>query len=72
MVVGTVIAIAPAFNQLKVRDDDGNLYAAVVGHTQGLDLNAYQEGQRVTMEVEWLGKTQRLPKLKTIAPVAAP
>jgi hypothetical protein len=41
-----VVALIPEYRQVKVRDCDGHLYA-LTRRTQGIDLAALYEGQRV-------------------------
>lgn len=59
-----VVALIPEYHQVKVRDDDGHLYA-ITRKTQGVDLAALQEGQRVVCTV-----TRKLPRVLTAATVA--
>ncbi len=52
-----VVALIPAYHQVKVRDADGHLYV-LTNRTQGIDLAALREGQRVNCEVT--SKLQRV------------
>jgi hypothetical protein len=45
-----VVAITPEYHQVKVRDGEGRLYA-LTRATQGIDLSALHEGQRVVCTV---------------------
>lgn len=45
-----VVALIPEYHQVKVRDGDGHLYA-LTRKTQGVDLAALHEGQRVVCTV---------------------
>jgi hypothetical protein len=45
-----VVALIPEYHQVKVRDGDGHLYA-LTRKTQGVDLAALHEGQRVVCMV---------------------
>lgn len=59
-----VVALIPEYHQVKVRDDDGRLYA-LTRKTQGVDLASLHEGQRVVCTV-----TRKLPRVLTAAAVA--
>jgi len=59
-----VFALIPEFEQVKVRDAEGHVYA-LTRKTQGLDLLALHEGQRVVCTV-----TRRLPKVLSAEAVA--
>ena len=59
-----VVALIPEYHQVKVRDGDGHLYA-LTRKTQGVDLAALHEGQRIVCTV-----TQKLPRVLTAAAVA--
>jgi len=59
-----VVALIPEYHQVKVRDDDGHLYA-ITRKTQGVDLAALHEGQRVVCTV-----TRKLPRVLIAAAVA--
>ena len=59
-----VVALVPEYHQVKVRDGDGHLYA-LTRKTQGADLAALHEGQRVVCTV-----TRKLPRVLTAAAVA--
>lgn len=59
-----VVALIPQFHQVKVRDGDGHLYA-LTRKTQGVDLAALHEGQRVVCTM-----TRKLPRVLTAAAVA--
>ena len=59
-----VVALIPQYHQVKVRDGDGHLYA-LTRKTQGVDLAALHEGQRVVCTV-----TRKLPRVLTAAAVA--
>jgi hypothetical protein len=52
-----VIALIPEFEQVKVRDDEGHVYA-LTHRTRGVDLGALQEGQRIVCTV-----TCKLPRV---------
>ena len=56
-----VVALIPEYHQVKVRDGDGHLYA-LTRRTQGIDLAALQEGQRVVCTV-----TSKLPRVLAAA-----
>lgn len=45
-----VVAVVPEYHQVKVRDGDGRLYA-LTRKTNGVDLAALHEGQRVVCTV---------------------
>ncbi|CAN5897485.1 hypothetical protein BH11PSE8_BH11PSE8_12700 [soil metagenome] len=53
----TVLALVPAYGQVKVRSRDGHVYA-LTAHTQGIRLGELREGQRIRCEV-----TLRLPRV---------
>jgi len=59
-----VVALIPEYHQVKVRDGDGRIYA-LTRKTEGVDLAALQEGQRVVCTV-----TRKLPRVLTAAAVA--
>lgn len=59
-----VVALIPEYHQVKVRDGDGHLYA-LTRKTQGVDLGALCEGQRVVCTV-----TRKLPRVLTAAAAA--
>ena len=63
-VEAVVVALIPEYHQVKVRDGDGHLYA-LTRKTQGVDLAALHEGQRVVCTV-----TRKLPRVLTAAAVA--
>lgn len=69
VVKGVIVAIIPEYSQLMVRDAGAKLYAVVEGHTTGFALDQYTEGDIVSLEIEWLGRTSNLPKVKTISRV---
>lgn len=56
-----VVALIPEYRQVKVRDGDGHLYA-LTRKTQGVDLAALHEGQRIVCTV-----TLKLPRVLTAA-----
>lgn len=60
-VEAVVVALIPEYHQVKVRDDNGHLYA-LTRKTQGVDLAALHEGQRVVCTV-----TRKLPRVLTAA-----
>ena len=59
-----VFALIPEFEQVKVRDDAGHIYA-LTRMTRGVDLLALHEGQRIVCTV-----TRKLPRVLTAATVA--
>ena len=59
-----VFALIPEFEQVKVRDDAGHVYA-LTPMTRGLDLLALHEGQRIVCTV-----TRRLPRVLSAEAVA--
>ena len=63
-VEAVVVALIPEYHQVKVRDDDGHLYA-LTRKTQSVDLAALHEGQRVVCTV-----TRKLPWVLAAAAVA--
>lgn len=52
-----VFALIPEFEQVKVRDSDGHVYA-LTRKTRGIDLLALHEGQRIICTV-----TRKLPRV---------
>lgn len=52
-----VFALIPEFEQVKVRDGEGRVFA-LTRKTPGIDLRALQEGQRVVCTV-----TRKLPRV---------
>lgn len=52
-----VIALIPEFEQVKVRDNEGHVYA-LTRRTRGVDLLALQEAQRLICTV-----TDKLPRV---------
>lgn len=70
VVTGEVIACIPEYHQLEVRDAEGNSYAVVEGHAKDFKLGDYCVGQSVTLDVEWLGKAEGLPRVKKISPAS--
>jgi uncharacterized membrane protein YjjP (DUF1212 family) len=64
LVEAVVVALIPKYNQVKVRDDDGHLYA-LTRKTQGVDMASLHEGQRIVCTV-----THKLPRVLTAAAVA--
>lgn len=63
LIEAVVVALVPEYHQVMVRDDDGHLYA-LTRKTQGIDLAALREGQRVVCTV-----TRKLPRVLTAAAV---
>lgn len=63
-VEAVVVALIPEFQQVKVRDGDGHLYA-LTSKTQGVDLASLHEGQHVICTV-----TRRLPRVLAATAVA--
>ena len=59
-----VFALIPEFEQVKVRDDAGHVYALTLV-TCGVDLLALHEGQRIVCTV-----TRRLPRVLSAKAVA--
>ena len=59
-----VFALIPEFEQVKVRDDAGHIYA-LTPMTRGVDLLALHEGQRIVCTV-----TRRLPRVLSAEAVA--
>jgi len=59
-----VFALIPEFDQVKVRDGEGHIYA-LTRRTQGVDLHALHEGQRVRCTV-----TNKLPRVLSAEAVA--
>jgi hypothetical protein len=59
-----VFALIPEFEQVKVRDDAGHIYA-LTPMTRGVDLVALHEGQRIVCTV-----THRLPRVLSAKAVA--
>ena len=59
-----VLALLPEYHQVKVRDGDGHLYA-LTRKTQGVNLAALHEGQRVVCKV-----TRKLARVLTASAVA--
>ena len=59
-----VFALIPEFEQVKVRDDAGHVYA-LTPLTRGVDLLALHEGQRIVCTV-----TRRLPRVLSAEAVA--
>ena len=62
-VEAVVVALIPEYQQVKVRDGDGHLYA-LTRKTQGVDLSALREGQRVVCTVTCT-VAQKLPRVLT-------
>jgi hypothetical protein len=58
-----VVALIPEYQQVKVRDGEGHLYA-LTRKTQGVDLASLHEGQRVVCTV-----TRNPPRVLTAAAV---
>ena len=63
LIEAVVVALVPEYHQVMVRDDVGHLYA-LTRKTQGIDLAALREGQRVVCTV-----TRKLPRVLTAAAV---
>ena len=63
LIEAVVVALVPEYHQVMVRDDHGHLYA-LTRKTQGIDLAALREGQRVVCTV-----TRKLPRVLTAAAV---
>ena len=63
-VEAVVFALIPEFEQVKVRDEAGHIYA-LTPMTRGVDLLALHEGQRVVCTV-----TRRLPRVLSAEAVA--
>jgi hypothetical protein len=59
-----VVALIPEYEQVKVRDSDGHVYA-LTPMTRGLDLLTLREGQRVVCTV-----TRTLPRVLCAEAVA--
>ncbi|MFT3819808.1 MAG: hypothetical protein QM750_19720 [Rubrivivax sp.] len=59
-----VFALIPEFEQVKVRDSDGHIYA-LTRKTRGVDLGALHEGQRVLCTV-----TRELPRVLSAEAIA--
>jgi hypothetical protein len=59
-----VFALIPEFEQVKVRDNAGHVYA-LTPMTRGVDLLALREGQRIVCTV-----THRLPRVLSAKAVA--
>jgi hypothetical protein len=60
-VEATVVALIPRYQQVKVRDKAGHVYA-LTRQTTGVDLSELREGQRVVCTV-----TRRLPRVLSAA-----
>jgi len=58
-----VVALIPEYHQVKVRDQDGHLYA-LTAKTAGVELAALREGQRLVCTV-----TRKLPRVLTAAAI---
>lgn len=59
-----VFALIPEFQQVKVRDREGHVYA-LTAKTRGVDLLALHEGQRIVCVV-----TRKLPRVLSAQAVA--
>jgi hypothetical protein len=59
-----VFALIPEFEQVKVKDEAGHVYA-LTPMTRGVDLLALHEGQRIVCTV-----TRRLPRVLSAEAVA--
>ena len=59
-----VVALVPEYHQVKVRDGEGHVYA-LTRKTEGVDLAALHEGQRIVCTV-----TRKLPRVLSAAAVA--
>lgn len=59
-----VFALIPEFEQAKVRDSEGHVYA-LTRKTRGVDVGALHEGQRVVCTV-----TRKLPRVLSAEAVA--
>jgi hypothetical protein len=56
-VEAVVVALIPEYHQVKVRDDEGHLYA-LTRKTAGVELTKLREGQRLVCTV-----TRTLPRV---------
>ncbi len=63
-VEAVVFALIPEFDQVKVRDGEGRVYA-LTRKTRGIDLLALHEGQRIVCTV-----TRKLPRVLSAEAVA--
>jgi hypothetical protein len=59
-----VFALIPEFEQAKVRDSEGHVYA-LTRETRGVDVGALHEGQRVVCTV-----TRKLPRVLSAEAIA--
>lgn len=59
-----VVALISEYHQVKVRDDEGHVYS-LTRKTEGIDLAALHEGQRIVCTV-----TRKLPRVHSAAAVA--
>jgi hypothetical protein len=62
-VEAVVVALIPEYHQVRIRDDEGHLYA-LTRATRGVDLADLREGQRVVCTV-----TRKLPRVLAAAAI---